>query len=127
MFFSLLVAGLSRSPPGALHDGLTGQGVPASAAQAVAGVPPVGLMFAAFLGNNPIASLLASAGVPDQFPDSTVATLTSRTFLPHLLAGPFHDGVVVVFVLAAVLATVGVVVSLFRGGVFSHDEEAGRR
>jgi MFS family permease len=122
VFFSLLVAGLSRSLPGALHSGLAAEGVPASAVTSVASVPPVGLMFAAFLGSNPIASLLNSAGVLHQLPASTVSALTDRTYLPHLLSDPFHSGLIVVFVLAAVLAAVGAVVSLFRGGVYVQDE-----
>jgi MFS family permease len=120
VFFSLLVAGLSSSLPGALHSGLTAQGVPGQAVAAVAAVPPVSLMFAAFLGSNPIASLLNAAGV--HLPAATVTTLTSKTFLPQLLTSPFHRGLAVVFTLAAVLALVGAVVSLFRGGIYIHDE-----
>ncbi len=122
VFFSLLVAGLSSSLPGALHTGLTAQGVPASAVTAVAAVPPVSLMFAAFLGSNPIAQLLQSAGVLHSLPATTVTTLTGKTYLPGLLSWPFHDGLTVVFILAAVLALAGAVVSLFRGGVYIHDE-----
>jgi MFS family permease len=124
VFFSLLVAGLSSSLPGALHTGLTAQGVPASAVTAVAAVPPVSLMFAAFLGSNPIAQLLQSAGVLHSLPAATVTTLTGKTYLPGLLSGPFHDGLTVVFILAAALALAGAVVSLFRGGVYIHDEVA---
>jgi MFS family permease len=123
VFFSLLVAGLSHSLPDALHTGLAAQGVPDQAVAAVAAVPPVSLMFAAFLGSNPIASLLNSAGVRHSLPAHLVTTLTSKTFLPRLLSGPFHDGLTVVFLLAAVLALAGAVVSLFRGGVYIHGEE----
>jgi MFS family permease len=125
VFFSLLVAGLSSSLPGALHSGLSAQGVPPAAVDSVTAVPPVGLMFASFLGTNPIGSLLTNAGVVHQLPPGTYDTLTSRTFLPGLLTQPFHSGLVVVFVLAAVLAAVGAVVSLLRGGVYIHDEAAG--
>jgi MFS family permease len=124
VFFSLLVAGLSSSLPGSLHSGLAAQGVPEAATHAVTSVPPVGLMFASFLGSNPIGSLLNSAGVLHQLPAHTVQTLTSTQFLPGLLTTPFHRGLVVVFVLAAVLAALGAVVSLFRGGVYIHDEAA---
>ena len=124
VFFSLLVAGLSASLPTSLHNGLAAQGVPAAATNAVTSVPPVGLLFASFLGANPIGSLLGSAGVLHQLSPHTVQTLTSRQFLPSLLTGPFHSGLVVVFVLAAVLAAAGAVVSLFRGGVYIHDESA---
>jgi MFS family permease len=120
VFFSLLVAGLSHALPGALHQGLTAQGVPETAVSAVTAVPPVGLMFAAFLGSNPLASLLNTAGV--QLPAHTLQTVTGKTFLPGLLSQPFHDGLVVVFILAAVLAATGAVVSLFRGGIYIHDE-----
>jgi MFS family permease len=122
VFFSLLVAGLSHSLPGALHTGLAAQGVPDQAVSAVAAVPPVSLMFAAFLGSNPIAQLLNAAGVLHSLPAQTVTTLTSKTFLPQLLTGPFHNGLIVVFSLATVLAMAGAVVSLFRGGVYIHDE-----
>jgi MFS family permease len=124
VFFSLLVAGLSSSLPTSLHNGLAAQGVPDAATHAVTSVPPVGLMFASFLGANPIGSLLSNAGVLHQLPPQTVQTLTGKEFLPSLLTGPFHSGLVVVFVLAAVLAAAGAVVSLLRGGVYIHDESA---
>jgi hypothetical protein len=79
-------------------------------------------MFAAFLGSNPIASLLSNAGVLHQLPQSTVDTLTGKTFLPSLLTAPFHSGLTIVFILAAALAGIGAVVSLFRGGIYIHEE-----
>jgi MFS family permease len=127
VFFSLLVAGLSRSLPGALHTGLAAQGVPAHAVDAVAAVPPVSLMFAAFLGSNPIGQLLSASGVLHSLPAATVATLTGKSFLPKLLTQPFHDGLTVVFTVATVLALAGAVVSLFRGGVYIHDEKTPER
>lgn len=78
VFFSLLVAGLSRSLPGTLHSGLAADGVPGPAIAAITAVPPAGLMFAAFLGANPIASLLSAAGVLHELPASTVSALTAR-------------------------------------------------
>jgi MFS family permease len=122
VFFSLLAAGLAGSLPGALHSGLGAQGVPGGAIDAVAAEPPVALMFAAFLGSNPIGTLLDQVGVLHTLPASTASTLTSTTFLPGLLEGPFHDGLVVVFVLAIVLSAAGAVVSLFRGGAYVHDD-----
>ncbi|MET0423110.1 MAG: MFS transporter, partial [Actinoplanes sp.] len=58
VFFSLMVAGLANSLPGTLSAGLTGQGVPVETANVVAQTPPVGTLFAAFLGYNPIGELL---------------------------------------------------------------------
>ncbi|MFB9180144.1 MFS transporter [Dactylosporangium sucinum] len=123
VFFSLLVAGLSRSLPVTLRTELVTLDVPTPAADAVAAVPPVELMFSAFLGVNPLGTLLNAAGVLDTLPTVTVHALTDRTFLPRLLSGPFHDGLVVVFTLAAALSVAAAVVSLLRGGVYIHDED----
>ena len=58
VFFSLMVAGLARSLPDTLTAGLQAHGVPAMTAEAVATLPPVSTLFAAFLGSNPVEHLL---------------------------------------------------------------------
>lgn len=114
VFFSLMVAGLAGSLPGTLSSGLTAQGVPAANAHAIAGLPPVGTLFAAFLGYNPIQQLLGPH-LLGQLPASNAHTLTGREFFPHLISGPFHDGLVVVFALAIVMSLVAAGASLIRG------------
>ncbi|MFJ8435819.1 MFS transporter [Kitasatospora sp. NPDC094019] len=114
VFFSLMVAGLAGSLPHTLADGLTAQGVPAADAHTVAQLPPVGILFAAFLGYNPIRELLGPH-VLAQVPADSAGTLTGREFFPHLISGPFHDGLVVVFALAIAMSLVGAVASLLRG------------
>jgi MFS family permease len=113
VFFSLMVAGLSHSLPTSLVTGLTAQGVPAASAQAVANLPPVGTLFAAFLGYNPIQQLLGP-GVVSHLPAANAATLTGQEFFPHLIATPFHDGLSVVFLLAIAMGLVGAAASLVR-------------
>jgi MFS family permease len=111
IFFSLMVAGLSTSLPGTLNAGLTAQGVPPAAAQQIAELPPVGTLFAAFLGYNPIQELLGPK-VLGALPPENAQALTDRQFFPHLIAGPFHDGLVVVFWLAIIMGLVGALASL---------------
>jgi MFS family permease len=111
VFFSLMVAGLSGSLPHTLHDGLTAQGVPDAAARTVASVPPVGTLFAAFLGYNPIQALLGPS-VLHSLPAGTAQTLTGRRFFPDLISSPFHHGLVVVFWLAIAMAVIGAAASL---------------
>jgi MFS family permease len=111
VFFSLMVAGLSTSLPGTLDAGLTAQGVPAPAAHAIAQLPPVGTLFAAFLGYNPIEELLGSQ-ILGHLPAANAHTLTGRQFFPHLISVPFHDGLVIVFWLAIAMAVIGAVASL---------------
>jgi len=126
VFFSLMVAGLADSLPGALSSGLTGQGVPADTANAIAALPPVGTLFAAFLGYNPIGELLGPQ-VLGALPPENAARLTGLEFFPRLISEPFHDGLVIVFWLAIAMAVVGALASLVRGkpatGVVAHEAE----
>jgi hypothetical protein len=87
VFFSLLVAGLADSLPAGLTSGLTAQGVPPDVAASTAATPPVGTLFAAFLGCNPIAELLG-ADVLGSLPAASVARLTGLDFFPGLLGRP---------------------------------------
>jgi MFS family permease len=114
VFFSLMVAGLARSLPATLGTGLVAQGVPAATADQVAQLPPVGTLFAAFLGYNPIAELLGT-NVLNALPPANAANLTGLEFFPRLISGPFHDGLVIVFWLAIAMAVVGALASLLKG------------
>lgn len=123
IFFSLMIVGLSGSLPEAMHSGLTGQGVPETIAAGIAALPPVAMLFAAFLGYNPIESLLGPTGVLHNLPSSNVDTLTGKEFFPNLMSGPFHDGLVVVFVSAAIMMLVAAGASLMRGKKYVHEDE----
>ena len=101
LFFSLLTAGLAARLPQALSSGLGGAGVPASQAATVAHLPPVAMLFATFLGYNPIKSLLGPA--LHLMPAATARTVTSTAFFPHVVSGPFHDALRLTFGVAAVL------------------------
>ncbi|MFJ6662499.1 MFS transporter [Streptomyces sp. NPDC091383] len=114
VFFSLMVAGLAGTLPDTLTTGLTAQGVPAGAAHTVSQLPPVGVLFAAFLGYNPIQHLLGP-DILSQLSPSAAAHLTGREFFPHLISQPFHDGLVVVFSLAIAMSLAAAGASLIRG------------
>ncbi|MFC4910065.1 MFS transporter [Actinomadura gamaensis] len=124
VFFSLMIAGLADRLPTTLSGGLTAHGVPAPAAGHVASLPPVGTLFAAFLGYNPIGNLLGQGGVLASLPPKDAAELTGRSYFPHLISGPFHHGLVIVFSLAIAMSLVAAVASLLRGSRFVHDEHA---
>ena len=115
VFFSLMIVGLAAHLPATLDSGLRAHGVPADVAHGVAGLPPVGSLFAAFLGYNPIASLLEPTGVLRSLPPADSHALTGTTFFPHLISGPFHDGLVVVFVAATVMMLIGAAASFLTG------------
>jgi MFS family permease len=123
IFFSLMIVGLAQSLPGTMSAGLQAQGVSASVAHEVANLPPVGSLFAAFLGYNPIAELLAPFHALQQ-PGVNADVLTGQTFFPQLITEPFHSGLVVVFVAAAAMMVIGLIASMFNSGRYGDEETA---
>jgi hypothetical protein len=57
-----------------------------------------------------------------QLPRHNVAVLTGNQFFPHLISGPFHRGLLIVFTAAALMSAVGALVSLLRGGQFYYED-----
>ncbi|HEV3360815.1 MAG TPA: MFS transporter [Pseudonocardiaceae bacterium] len=110
VFFSLIIAGLSAHLPSALSSGLVAHGVPANSAAQIASLPAVGVLFAAFLGYNPIQQLLGST--VHTLPAAQVNFLTGRSFFPSLISGPFADGLTVAFIFAIVACVIGAIASL---------------
>ena len=89
VFFTLMILGLAASLPHTMAAGLEAHGVPAAAAQHAAHLPPVSILFAAFLGYNPIQHLLGGSVLAD-LPAHTQAMHHRAVVLPgpDLLAFP---------------------------------------
>jgi len=120
--FTLVIAGLSTRLPGAMYGHLTAAGVPDALATKLSGIPPSGALFAAFLGYNPMATLIP-ANVLATLTSSTQATILSTSFFPNLLAGPFLDGLRVAFAVCVVLSIGAAAASWMRGRRYIHDLE----
>ena len=87
VFFSLMIAGLAELPAGhPVRPASTAQGVPAADAARIAELPPVGILFAAFLGYNPIAAA-ARAGARDA-PAGAGRVPHRPQFFPQLITQP---------------------------------------
>ena len=118
VFFTLIILGLAHSLPQALYSGLVAQGVPSLAAHQAAALPPVASLFAAFLGYNPIRTLLGPTLA--HLPASRVAFLTGRSFFPHLIAAPFASGLAEAFTFATIACLIAAAASWLRGGKYHH-------
>jgi MFS family permease len=121
LFFSLMIAGLAARLPATLYTGLTANGVPPDTAERIAHLPPVGSLFAAFLGYNPIRTLLGPAALAHLGP-AQAANLTGTSFFPGLIAEPFRHGLAIVFLAALVMSLVAAGASWLRGGRYVHEE-----
>jgi MFS family permease len=122
LFFTLMILGLASTLPSALYHGLTAQGISPGVATRVSHLPPVGSLFAAFLGYNPMQVLLGHAEL-SHLPHSTAQYLTSRQYFPRLIAPAFSKGLTEAFSFAAGACLLAAVASLLRGGKYHHEDE----
>jgi MFS family permease len=121
VFFSVVTLGLVSTLPSHLANGLTAQGVPPAQAYKVANLPPIGTLFAAFLGFNPIQTevphqVLAHLG------SAHAHYLTGRSFFPQLISSSFQHGLRLAFDFAAGITILAAVVSWSRGKKYIHAE-----
>jgi hypothetical protein len=122
VFFSLMILGLSSSLPASMSSGLQANGVAPATAEHIAHLPPVGSLFAAFLGYNPMEKLLgsqAAAGVND----AQWKTITGKAFFPHLIANPFMHGLRIALTASLIMSLIAAWASWMRGAKYVHDDE----
>jgi MFS family permease len=122
LFFTIVTLGLAAKLPSALYSGLTKAGVPASAAHLVANEPPIGSLFSAFLGYNPIQELLGPTGALKSLSPSQLSYVTGRSFFPHLIEQPFASGLHLAFTFAAIATVIAIIASALRGKRYVHAE-----
>jgi MFS family permease len=122
IFFTLMILGLSATLPATLYHGLVAHGVPAGPAAAAAHLPPVSILFAAFLGYNPIQHLVGASTLA-HLPPGQAAVLTGRSFFPTLIATPFASGLHTAFDFAIVACLVAAAASWLRGGRYHWQDE----
>ena len=125
VFFTLMILGLAATLPDTLLGGLQAHGVHHATAERLAHLPPVSILFAAFLGYNPIQHLLGPAAL-HALSAHDQAALTGSSFFPNLISGPFQDGLHAAFGFAIVACLVAAAASLMRGGPAVAEAGAGR-
>ena len=120
IFFTLMIVGLSSTLSGALTHGLVAHGVGFQTASRVGHLPPVSILFAAFLGYNPVQSLVGP-GVLGGLSPANRAALTGHSFFSNLISRPFHAGLTEAFLFAAVACLVAAIASWSRGARYVDD------
>jgi MFS family permease len=115
IFFSLMVTGLASKLPSTMFSGLTAQGVPAANATAISHLPPIGVLFSAFLGYNPMQQLLGP--LLSHLSPAHIAYVTGREFFPNLITEPFHDGLGVAFWFAIAASVIAAIASALTGKI----------
>ena len=123
IFFSIVTLGLVSTLPSHLSQGLIAQGIPVDQAHKIAHLPPIGTLFAAFLGFNPIKTdvpqhVLASLGA------AHAQYLTGRKCFPQLISSSFQRGLSLALYFSAGITLVATVISWLRGPNYIHGEHS---
>lgn len=125
VFFSILTGGLAARLPAVMEHGLVANGLPMPVAQSIAHLPPIGVLFAAFLGYNPMQSLVP-ADVAQHLSAAAQATLFGKTFFPTLILPAFMDGLKLAFYVSAGMSLIATIASVLRGKVVFYGQTASR-
>jgi hypothetical protein len=129
IFFTIIITSLAGGLGATVPGQLAGAGVPAAdqaiLAHAIAS-NPTGALFGAFLGQNPMALLLANVGaIPGWVPLSPAAQ--SSLLAPHFFAGAirpaFGSALSEAFLVAAGLTALAAVISASRPQKYIHGSE----
>ncbi len=121
IFFTLMIIGLSTTLSVTLTHGLIVHGVPAAVATKIGGLPPVSILFAAFLGYNPIRSLVG-ARVLAHLSAANRTDLIGHSYFPNLISAPFHSGLKSAFIFGVAVLLIAAAASWSRGSKYIHSE-----
>ncbi len=127
LIFTIVLLHLQDTLPAALASAANVAGAPVLD-PVLRGLPPTGALFAAFLGYNPMATILAQmpASVVAGLSPATIATLTGQEWFPNAVAPAFMLALNDTFYLNAALAAVASVASVLRGRRFVYDHALAR-
>jgi len=121
MFFTIVIVGITQKFPGAMTSSLASIGA-VQLAPVLSSIPPTGALFSAFLGFNPVSTILSA--LPTQFvssiPQSTLTILTGTTWFPQTLAEAFMPALRMSFYIGAAFCAIGAVLSGLRGANYVH-------
>ncbi len=123
MFFAVVITALSGGLPGAFATSLSKAGA-TSLIPEFQHIPPTIAIFSAFLGINPVSSILSNlpSSVTSQLSSGLISTLETKTWFPHAIAPAFMGALHVAFYIGMALAIVAGITSYMRGGIYIHEE-----
>jgi MFS family permease len=125
IFFTLLIVGLADTLPETLSSGLQAHGVSAAVAHHAGQTPPISVLFAAFLGYNPVQHLVGASALAG-LPAHAQAVLTGHSFFPHLISAPFKDGLHTAFTFAIIACLIAAAASSMRGAHVQQEDAHAR-
>lgn len=124
IFFTIVLITLTSRLPGAFTAALGQAGAPELIPYFIK-IPPTSALFSAFLGYNPVATILGffPSGFTSSFLSSgTLATLEGKIWFPTALSGAFMGSLRMSFYLGAVIFALAAILSVLRGKKYIFSE-----
>jgi EmrB/QacA subfamily drug resistance transporter len=124
IFFTVIILSLNSSLPGALASAVTSAGASSQLAQVFSATPATGALFGAFLGYNPIQTILNTLPptIVNAIPKAAIQQLTGSEFFPHAISSPFMSALREAFVIGAIMCFIAAIFSALRGEKYIHDQ-----
>ena len=126
ILFTLVLLVLSRDLPSSLAAAASQTGAP-QLSSALTQIPPTAAIFAAFLGYNPMGTVLNQlpSNLRNSLSPQTVAVLTGKVWFPTAIANAFMSSLGVALYFNVALAVVAAAASVLRGKryVFEAEDE----
>lgn len=119
VFFTIIIVALSGSLPIALSSAVTNAGAP-QLAPVLKATPASGALFAAFLGYNPIKTVLDTLNI--SLSTTTTGILESNTFFPTAISSPFMTALRLACYVGAIMCFAGAICSALRGRKYLHEQ-----
>jgi len=114
VYFAILIYGMSKNLPTALLDGLKNVGISGAVAEHISKMPPNGALFAAFLGYNPMQTLIGP-DLLNTLPEATRTLVLSEQFFPKIISPAIMSSLKVCFYISAFISLIAAGISFMRG------------
>ncbi|HMK53918.1 MAG TPA: MFS transporter [Methanobacteriaceae archaeon] len=124
IFFTIVIIGITQRFPDAMTSSLASIGA-VQLAPILSNIPPSGALFSAFLGYNPVDSILSAlpSNLVAMIPSATKTALTGTTWFPQTLAEAFMPSLRIAFYIGAIFSALAALLSALRGERYIHGME----
>jgi len=122
--FTIVIDVLYLNLPSALSSALTAVGAP-QLIPFMTKIPPTAALFSAFLGYNPVSTILSQLphSVVSSIPASAIQAMTGKFWFPSVIAPAFMDSLKIAFYFSATLVFVATVISALRGKTVIYERD----
>ena len=129
VFFTIVIVGIQEAFPGAIQSSFASFGslqitsAVQQLADHLAAMSPTNALFSAFLGYNPMDSILGAIdpSIVNSIPQQIVTTLKSNYWFPKTLQQAFMPALRISFIIGAVFSGIAAALSAMRGERYVHE------